>query len=187
MKTSKTLLVAIFVMVISSIFSACGGLNDVGLYTADQYNAQATQIASAKAITAADKATIKDLAGQIDALKDQAKLLQTQINEMRKARDGANGDLAKYQKLVCSGHSWDEMQNKVTVWPITEVIGSKELLQIEKDTKVSFYLTQWRPLNQPVDESLGSWVLVVDTYSGIALDSGSGCVILDPAKWSIGK
>ena len=183
----KKSLFPMFVM-IAIVLSACApAIHGLGGYTGAEYGAQATQIAKDAAAAKTQADTISGLDAQVKSLvADKGKLIdeETKITADEVA---LQSKLDNYQKMICTDRTWDEMMNKITVYQISKFTQNADLAKLESDTKVSFYLTQWLPIGTPADDALGYYMLTVDNYNGVALESKVGCVILDPAKWDVAK
>ena len=165
MKKKLSFLISICVLAVVSL-SCAPVISALGGYTQEQYDAQT--------------AKLTDLTTQSDDLAAQNLDLQNEVEELNEAKSELMGELGSYQDLICNNRTWWEMMN-VSVWMLSE--GDDYLTQVEKDTQVSFFLTQWVQMGDPAPAHEDAWVLVVDYYSGIALNSLENCVILDPEKW----
>lgn len=173
----KTVVMTSVVLALALALSSCSAaIKQLGGYTAEEYNAQATQAANLQ------KAN-EGLTGERDQWKgdyESLKALKDQLDQDKKA---LAAELGNYRELVCPDYDWDQVTNDIRVWFLSD--SNPNLVQVEKDTQVSFLVTQWLPLTVPEDTSgaTGYWVLTYDAYNGIALDSAHGCVILNPKFW----
>lgn len=181
----KTMVVSLALVLAIALSSCAPAIHLLGGKTLEEYNVQVQQ--ATDLITANDglKNDNAGLTAKIANLTADQKKLQSQKDQLGTDMDLLKTDMANYQKLVCPDYTWDRLINNTRVWFLSD--NNPNLVQVEKDTKVNFLITQWLSMDVPEDTTAGYWVLTFDSYSGIALDSANGCVILDPTKWDVAK
>lgn len=182
----------IVTILMALVLSGCGLLNNIGLYTSAQYEAQATEIAEqAKQISsltsenASLQAKVDELVKDKSSLEGQVKNFKDQVTELTQAKNSATADLGKYKSMVCKDLTWAQATDEIRVWPIGE--GNAEIDRIQKDTGVSFFLTQMLSLSEPISEDALYYVLVADFYNGIILNSQDGCMIFNEKDWDFSQ